>query len=182
MNQTDLKEFLDAKVELYNTTTFIKSDPIQIPHQLRDLGASKEDIEIISFLVATIAWGNRKSIITNGNRLLKIMGNSPFDFIANFTEKDTKYFSGFVHRTFNENDLNYFITALQNIYLNHHGMESLFAGSIKDDSLQYAIHKFKITFFSLPHLQRTEKHVSDPLKNSAAKRINMFLRLSLIHI
>ena len=176
MNQTDLKEFLDAKVELYNTTTFIKSDPIQIPHQLRDLGASKEDIEIISFLVATIAWGNRKSIITNGNRLLKIMGNSPFDFIANFTEKDTKYLSGFVHRTFNENDLNYFIIALQNIYLNHHGMESLFTGNIKDDSLQYAIHKFKITFFSLPHLQRTEKHISDPLKNSAAKRINMFLR------
>ena len=81
MNQTDLKEFLDAKVELYNTTTFIKSDPIQIPHQLRDLGASKEDIEIISFLVATIAWGNRKSIITNGNRLLKIMGNTPFDLL-----------------------------------------------------------------------------------------------------
>ena len=87
MNQTDLKEFLDTKVELYNTTTFIQSDPIQIPHQLRDLGAGKEDIEIISFLVATIAWGNRKSIITNGNRLVKIMGNSPFDFITNFTKK-----------------------------------------------------------------------------------------------
>ena len=90
MNQTDLKEFLDTKVELYNTSRFIQSDPIQIPHQLRDLGADKEDIEIISFLVATIAWGNRKSIITNGNRLLKIMVNSPVDFITNFTEKDTK--------------------------------------------------------------------------------------------
>ena len=125
MNQTDLKEFLDAKVELYNTTTFIKSDPIQIPHQLRDLGASKEDIEIISFLVATIAWGNRKSIITNGNRLLKIMGNSPFDFIANFTEKDTKYFSGFVHRTFNYIDFQQFIKALKHIYLQHGGLETV---------------------------------------------------------
>ena len=148
MNQTDLKEFLDTKVELYNTTRFIQSDPILIPHQLRDLGAGKEDIEIISFLVATIAWGNRKSIITNGNRLVKIMGNSPFDFITNFTKKDSKYLSGFVHRTFNENDLNYFIIALQNIYLKYRGMESLFIENIKDNSLQYAIHKFKITFFS----------------------------------
>ena len=176
MNQLDLKEFLDTKVELYNTTKFIESDPIQIPHHLRDLGASKEDIEIISFLVATIAWGNRKSIITNGNRLVQLMGNSPFDFITNFTNKDAKYLSGFVHRTFKENDLAYFIIALQHIYLNHDGMESLFSKNIKDNSLQYAIHQFKNTFFSLPHLQRTKKHVSDPLKNSAAKRINMFLR------
>ena len=176
MNQTELKEFLDSKVELYNTTKFIESDPIQIPHQLRDLGASKEDLEIIGFLVATIAWGNRKSIISNGKRLVNIMGNSPFDFITNFTKKDAKYLSGFVHRTFNENDLSYFIEALQNIYLNHHGMEFLFANNIKNHSLQYAIHQFKKAFFSLPHLQRTEKHVSDPLKNSAAKRINMFLR------
>ena len=139
MNQTDLKEFLDTKVELYNTTRFIKSDPILIPHQLRDLGAGKEDIEIISFLVATIAWGNRKSIITNGNRLVKIMGNSPFDFITNFTKKDSKYLSGFVHRTFNENDLNYFIIALQNIYLKYRGMESLFLENIKDNSFTKAM-------------------------------------------
>mgnify|MGYP000394718810 CR=1 FL=1 len=168
----ELKNFLDLKVKTYNRSSFIASDPIQIPHQF----STKEDVEIAGFLSATIAWGNRKSIITNGNRLVKIMGNSPFDFITNFTKKDSKYLSGFVHRTFNENDLNYFIIALQNIYLKYRGMESLFLENIKDNSLQYAIHKFKITFFSLPHLQRTEKHVSDPLKNSAAKRINMFLR------
>ncbi len=176
MNQKGLKEFLDSKVELYNNRKFIESDPIQIPHHLNDIGASKEDIEIIGFLVATIAWGNRKSIITNGKRLVNIMGNSPFDFIVNYTNNDSKYLSGFVHRTFNENDLNYFIVALQHIYLHHNGIESLFSRNIKGDSLQYAIHKFKKVFFSLPHLPRTEKHVSDPLKNSAAKRINMYLR------
>ena len=31
-------------------------------------------------------------------------------------------------------------------------------------------------FFEIDHLTRTQKHVSDPLNNSAAKRINMFLR------
>ena len=170
MNPLELKEFLDVKVIQYNTTNFIESDPIQIPH----LFQKKEDIEIIAFLVATIAWGNRKSIIKNGNRLVEIMGNSPYEFVLNYTEDNSDVFSGFVHRTFNELDLEYFIKALQTIYLNHNGIEAVFTNNIKNNSLQPAIHEFKKVFFSLPHLTRTEKHVSDPLKNSAAKRINMY--------
>ncbi|MFC7357028.1 TIGR02757 family protein [Jejudonia soesokkakensis] len=172
MNRAQLKEFLDEKVVLYNQPKFIESDPIQIPHQFK----LKEDIEIIGFLVATIAWGNRKSIITNGNRLVAIMGNSPYDFVMNFSEENKKNLSGFVHRTFNEDDLYYFLKALQNIYRNYGGLEAVFAAHAEKESLQLAIHHFKNTFFELPHQARTEKHVSDPLKNSAAKRINMFLR------
>ncbi len=172
MNKTELKEFLNEKVNLYNNTSFIESDPIQIPHQF----SLKEDIEIAGFLVATIAWGNRKSIINNGKKLIQIMGNSPFDFVLNFSERDTDKLSGFVHRTFNESDLAYFIKALQNIYSKHGGLEKVFADNSKKHSMQPAIHKFKQIFFSLPHEPRVEKHVSDPLKNSAAKRINMFLR------
>ena len=169
---TDLKEFLDSKVIQYNNTKFIESDPIQIPH----LFHKKEDIEIIGFLVATIAWGNRKSIIKNGKRLVEIMGNSPYDFVLNYSEKDFEKLNGFVHRTFNEFDLDYFIKALQNIYHHHNGLEMIFSNNVKNNSLQPAIHIFKQVFFRLPHLKRTEKHVSDPLKNSAAKRINMYLR------
>ena len=176
MNQNDLKDFLDVKVKEYNNKKFIESDPIQIPHQLLKYGASKNDIEIISFLVATISWGNRKSIITNSTRLLTRMNHSPYEFVMNYSKKDFHTIAGFVHRTFNDKDLNYFIFALQNIYKNHGGLESIFKNNIKDHSLQFAIHEFKKLFFSLPHPARTEKHISDPLKNSAAKRINMFLR------
>lgn len=172
MNQKELKEFLDTKVLQYNNQDFIESDPIQIPHLFR----KKEDIEIIGFLVATISWGNRKSIIKNGNRLVDIMGNSPHDFVLNYIPEDSKHISGFVHRTFNELDLNYFITALKHIYIHHKGLEAVFSKFSKDNTLQHSIHQFKKIFFSLPHLTRTEKHVSDPLKNSAAKRINMYLR------
>jgi len=172
MNQKELKEFLDAKTLQYNNRNFIQSDPIRIPH----LFQKKEDIEIIGFLVATIAWGNRKSIIKNGKRLVEIMGNSPYDFVLNFSKENSDIHSGFVHRTFNEIDLEYFIIALQNIYKNYNGLEAVFGKNIKNNSLQPAIHEFKKVFFSLPHLTRTEKHISDPLKNSAAKRINMFLR------
>ncbi len=173
MNKTQLKEFLDEKVILYNNPKFIESDPIQIPY----LFTLKEDIEIAGFLVATIAWGNRKSIINNGHRLMEMMGNSPYDFVMNFSEEtDSESLNGFVHRTFNSDDLIYFLKSLQNIYKNHGGLESVFAKYAEKDSLQTAIHHFKKTFFELPHLPRTQKHVSDPLKNSAAKRINMFLR------
>jgi uncharacterized protein (TIGR02757 family) len=172
MEKSELKSFLDEKVNIYNHPNFIESDPIQIPH----LFTLKEDIEIAGFLVATIAWGNRKSIINNGHRLMEMMGNSPYDFVMNFSEKNSGSLSPFVHRTFNNEDLFYFFKALQNIYKNHGGLEAVFTKYAEKTTLQPAIHHFKKSFFELPHLPRTQKHISDPLKNSAAKRINMFLR------
>ncbi len=172
MNQKELKEFLDEKVDFYNNPNFIETDPIQIPH----LFSTKEDIEIMGFLIATIAWGNRKSIINNGHKLVEIMGNSPYDFIQNYSEQNKKLLSGFVHRTFNEEDLHYFFLSLQHIYKKYNGLENVFKINSEKNSLQTSIHHFKNTFFTLPHSVRTRKHVSDPLKNSAAKRINMYLR------
>ena len=172
MKTSELKEFLDFKVEQYNTREFISTDPIQIPHQF----SRKEDIEISGFLTATISWGNRKSILNNANSLMGLLEYSPYDFVMNHSEADLETLDNFVHRTFNGTDLKYFIAALKNIYTHHKGMENIFSNNSSKNSLQPAIHEFKKIFFELPHEKRTEKHVSDPLKNSAAKRINMFLR------
>ncbi len=172
MKQTELKEFLDVKVLEYNRPEFIESDPIQIPH----LFNKKEDIEISGFLTATIAWGNRKSIINNAKRMMEYMDHSPFDFVKNHQEQDLQSLLPFVHRTFNGTDFITFVKGLQHIYNNHHGLEQVFSVANKQTSLQAAIHHFKKVFFEIEHLPRTQKHVSDPLKNSAAKRINMFLR------
>lgn len=172
MNKKDLKEFLDTKVEQYNNPKFIESDPIQIPHHF----IKKEDIEIAGFLTATIAWGNRKSIINNANKLMGLLDNAPYDFVLNHSDTDLEKLLPFVHRTFNGYDCIQFIKSLENIYKNHNGLEAVFAESAKKHSMQTAISKFKTTFFEIEHLQRTQKHVSDPLKNSAAKRINMMLR------
>ncbi|WP_345192736.1 TIGR02757 family protein [Algibacter agarivorans] len=172
MTKKDLKEFLDSKVVQYNNFKFIESDPIQIPH----LFTKKEDIEIAGFLTATIAWGNRKSIINNAKRMILLLENAPFDFVMNHEETDLEKLLPFVHRTFNGKDFIQFINSLQHIYKNHGGLESAFSKHAKKDSLQKSISNFKTTFFEIEHLPRTQKHVSDPLKNSAAKRINMFLR------
>nr|WP_321235451.1 TIGR02757 family protein [uncultured Psychroserpens sp.] len=172
MNQKDLKEFLDTKVEQYNHPRFIESDPIQIPHQF----SKKEDIEIAGFLTATIAWGNRKSIINNAYKMMHLLEHSPYDFIINHKDSDLDKFHGFVHRTFNSDDFIQFIKSLKHIYTTHNGLEAIFSKHTESQTLQYAIHQFKQSFFEIEHLERSKKHVSDPLKNSAAKRINMFLR------
>ncbi len=172
MNRTELKEFLDGKVIQYNNAKFIDSDPIQIPHQF----SLKEDIEISAFLTATIAWGNRKSIIKNALTMMDFLGNSPYDFVLNHKTHHLDNIEHFVHRTFNVDDFKYFISALQHIYKNHVGLENVFSKHATSNSTQGAIHEFKKIFFEISHVERTKKHISDPLNNSAAKRINMFLR------
>ena len=172
MTKNELKEFMEEKVALYNHPTFIESDPIQIPHRYQ----LKEDIEISGFLAATISWGNRKMIIKNSLKLMEIMGNSPYDYVMNHTDNQLEKFDGFVHRTFNAIDCITFIKGLKNIYESHNGLEAVFAKNQKELSVQNSISEFKKIFFEIEHPYRTQKHISDPMNNSAAKRINMFLR------
>ncbi len=172
LNKKELKDFLDSKVVQYNNSRFIESDPIQVPHEFN----KKEDIEIAAFLTATIAWGNRKSIIKNAKYMMQLLDNSPYDFVMNHQESDLEQLLPFVHRTFNGNDFIQFIKCLRHIYETHLGLENVFSKHAETNSLQKSIHQLKKVFFEIEHLQRTQKHVSDPLKNSAAKRINMFLR------
>ncbi len=172
MTHSELKEFLDFKADEFNQPKFIESDPIQIPHRF----TKKEDIEISGFLSATIAWGNRKSIIKNALVLMELMDEAPFDFVINHQNNDLEKLKSFVHRTFNGIDLIQFIKSTQYIYQNYGGYEAIFTKYQTETELQFAIHHFKKLFFEIPHTQRTEKHISDPLKGSAAKRINMFLR------
>ncbi|KGO92007.1 TIGR02757 family protein [Flavobacterium subsaxonicum] len=172
MDILELKSFLDEKVLQYNNPNFIESDPVQIPH----LFTLKEDAEIVGFLAATIAWGNRKMIINNAKKMVTLMGSSPYDFVMTHKEHHLEPLENFVHRTFNGGDFATFIKALKHIYLNHNGLEGVFAAHQQNDSLQPAINQFKKVFFEIEHQNRTQKHVSDPLAGSAAKRINMYLR------
>lgn len=170
MSDDELQEFLNEKARHYETLKFIDSDPIQIPH----LFTKKEDIEIAGFLAATIAWGQRPTIIRNANFLMQQMDMAPHQFITQFKEEDLEGFANFKHRTFNFEDLKTFLKSLQNLYKNHGGLENAFSQSPTNMALN--ISSFKQSFFEIDHLPRSTKHVSDPLKGSAAKRLNMYLR------
>lgn len=168
-----IKDLLDDKYEQFNQQGFIETDPISIPHKF----SRKEDIEIAAFLVATIAWGQRVSIIRNGHRLMELMDDAPHDFILNHSKADLKKFSSFVHRTFNGTDCIYFLTSLKNIYQKHGGLEAVFSsGQEQAPSVKEAIFQFRETFLELKHDSRTDKHVSNPMAKSSAKRLCMYLR------
>lgn len=169
MHQNELKDFLEEKYNLYNRPSFIESDPIQVPHRFSD----REDIEISAFLTASIAWGNRKMIIKNANTLIQLLDNAPLDFVKNSKDADYEKITGFVHRTFNGTDLLFFIKSLQNIYKNHGGLQALFEKDFKD--IKTTLAHFREVFFSIDYPERTTKHIPNVLKNSAAKRLNMFL-------
>ena len=172
MKHNDLKELLENRVKRYNSPEFIDSDPIQIPHLFK----KKEDIEISGFLSATIAWGQRNTIIKNASTLMERMDHAPLDFIINHSDQELKRFEGFVHRTFNYDDLLFFIEALKNIYSTYGTLETCFTPNPGDTNMKNGIKKFRDIFFSVPHMERSRKHVSDPFRNSACKRLNMFLR------
>lgn len=167
MSPDELKSFLDFKAEQYENSDFIDSDPIQIPHRF----SKKEDIEISGFLLSTIAWGNRTMIIRNGNKLMEIMENKPHQFILDFTSRDLE----FVHRTFNSQDLDFYLRSLQSIYQNGN-LEEAFSKHPGIEGIKGRIVNFRNKFLSTEHENRSEKHISNPLKNSACKRLNMFLR------
>ncbi len=170
----ELKDFLEEKFFLYNNRRFIETDPVSIPH----LFSKKEDIEIAGFLSATIAWGQRKTILRNARQLIRCMDDDPYLFILNFTDGDLEPFRKFVHRTFHADDCIYFLKSLQHIYKNHTGLSTIFATNSLSDTkdVLHSILNARKVFFELPHLKRNEKHFSDPSSGSAAKRLNMFLR------
>jgi uncharacterized protein (TIGR02757 family) len=172
MKRVALKEFLDEKVIRYNHPRFLEEDPIQVPHRF----SRKGDIEISAFLTATIAWGNRKSIVRSADRMLKLMDMAPYEFVMNHREADLRGLYKFVHRTFNGEDFTYFIRSLNYLYSEEGGLEGVLTRNTGEKSTQRAISMLKKSFFTLPHPQRTLKHISDPAKGSAAKRLNMFLR------
>ncbi len=171
LSKIDLKDFLDEKYELYNRPSFIASDPISIPHRF----TKKEDIEIAAFFAATIAWGQRPTILRNATKLMDLMDNEPYQFIMNSNKNDWKIFKGFVHRTFNETDVVYFIQSLQNIYHHHRGLEGTFSEKSKKD-IKTGIHHFRQQFLEINPTSRTAKHIANVEKNASAKRLNMFLR------
>lgn len=170
---SQIKLLLDKYIIDYNRFEFIDSDPIQIPHRF----SSKEDIEIAGFLTATISWGQRKSIIKNAYFLMDLMDNTPYNFLLEADKSDWERVSRFVHRTFNGNDCLFFLQSLKNIFLHHNGLENVFnIGYSEGNSIYDALKYFREVFISIPHEKHVTKHISDVSSNSAAKRLNMFLR------
>ena len=173
LSPSDLKALLDAMADRFNQPAFIVNDPISIPHRF----TRRQDIEVAGLFAATLAWGQRVTIIRSCERLLRLMDNAPYDFVMNHKASDLKRLDTFVHRTFNGTDLLYFIAFLQSHYRRHSSLEVLFEVPPEDLTVERGLIRFHREFFSLPdYPERTRKHVATPERKSACKRLNMYLR------
>ena len=171
----NLADFFNAKVAQYNQPSFIKDDPICVPHRFTKL----QDIEIAGFFAAVFAWGIRTTIINKTNELLKLMDDVPHDFILHHQPQDLKKLLTFKHRTFNTTDLLYFIHFLQYHYHDNSSLETAFTKwlSPTDITIEQGLIGFHQYFFSLEDFPpRTKKHIATPYKQSSCKRLNMYLR------
>lgn len=169
----NLKSFLDSKVAQYNRPEFIENDPVSIPH----LFTNKQDIEIMGFWAATLAWGQRVTIINKCKELIALMDGAPYDFVMNHEEIDLKKLLRFKHRTFNDIDTLYFIAFFRYHYTKFESLEDAFVPPGVSMGAEESLNHFRKYFFSLPdYPRRTMKHVSSPSQKSTCKRLNMFLR------
>lgn len=174
MRTQSLKDFLDEKADLFNAPEFIPQDPVSIPHRYSRL----QDIEVSGFFASLLSWGNRQTILNKTRFLMQLMQDAPYDFILNHRESDRKPFLEFRHRTFNGTDLLYFLEILQIYYSSFLSLETAFVAHLKrkDPDIRNALIGFHDMMFSGPCLVRTKKHLPTPARNSACKRMNMFLR------
>jgi uncharacterized protein (TIGR02757 family) len=174
VTNSEIKNILEQAHDEYNALSFIEFDPISIPHKFN----KKYDIEISAFLMATLSWGQRKSILKNGETLIGLMDHAPHDFVleTNFDKIKSKAIKEFVHRTFNGDDLIFFLKSLQKVYLKFGSLENLFGRfSQNENAIKEGISFFRNEFLG-NIVNRSFKHVSNPKENSACKRLNMFLR------
>jgi uncharacterized protein (TIGR02757 family) len=168
-------DLLEEKAEQYNQPEFIPHDPISIPHRF----TKKQDIEIMGFWAAVLAWGQRKTIINKCLELSELMDNAPHDFILNHQENDLKKFLNFKHRTFNATDTLYFLHFFQDYYQRHDSLEYAFSSHMDTDdvTIEKGLIGFHDLFCSSDNFpSRTRKHIATPLRKSSCKRFNMFLR------
>ena len=171
----ELEKYLNQQFHFYHNKDFIKLDPISVPHRFSKL----QDIEISAFFAAIFSWGNRKTIINKSLELMHMMDESPHEFIVSHSPSHLKKLLGFKHRTFNADDLLYFIHFLKYHYSSNNSLESAFTKNMKtsDQNIENALIGFRDYFFSLPdYLERTKKHISSPLSKSTCKRLCMMLR------
>lgn len=177
----DIIDLLNTKADYYNRPSFIVKDPISIPHQFDN----QQDIEIMGFWAAVLAWGQRPVILKKAAELIELMDGAPYDFVRNHDERDLVRFSTFKHRTFNATDTDYFLRFFQDYYQQHDSLEDAFLpadGGATSETVQPHLEAFHDRFCCLPNFpERTRKHIASPARNSSCKRLLMFLRWMVRH-
>ena len=115
----DIRELLDMEAARINNPDFIDKDPVQFPRRFSQL----QDIEIVAFLSAIIAWGNRKMICRDAERMLNLMDNEPYKYVMEEGYEDLDSDMN-LHRTFFGRHFQYFLRGLNKIYKDYGSLDA----------------------------------------------------------
>lgn len=152
---------------------FIDQDPIAIPHRYHD----RRDQEIAGFFAAIFAWGRRSVILQKSNELLGLMEHEPYEFVKAYSRKDQSKILNFKHRTFNGQDLDFYLRFLNYHFKDSDTMESLFQGESDASHVESRLTAFYDRVFRFDSNEKHAlKHISSPAKKSACKRLCLYLR------
>lgn len=171
----NLKNILDEAVSNINTPEFIPSDPVRFPH----LFSNQRDIEIVSLLISTIAWGKRQMILRNGEKLLEILHGEPYHFVCegNIDAIDSERN---IHRTFFGRDLAYYLRGLRAVYSKYETLEDFAAGcgAVADEFPAWKLVDSLNAVFDCANEGhfRSVRCLPENLESTPLKRINMALR------
>jgi len=165
----DIKEYLDQHAERINNPSFIENDPVKFPRRYKDL----RDIEIVSFLVATIAWGKRTMILRDAERMLAKTGVNPYDYVM--SEGYEKLGTSNVHRTFFENDLKYMLRGFRHFYLMYENMDQ-YMSTITDHTPHRLVEALRLSAMEANGNIHNMRCYPKDFKNTALKRINLAMR------
>lgn len=170
----DIKELLDSEAKRINNPDFIDKDPVQFPRRFSRL----QDVETVAFLSAIIAWGNRKMICRDAERMLSLMDNEPYKYVMEEGYEDLDPAMN-LHRTFFGCHFQYFLRGMHRIYKDYGSLDA-FSAYVKagDDEAP----SWKL----VGEMQKIMSDVNDGttcsqclpvnLDQTALKRVNMALR------
>lgn len=176
MTEIDLKNLLDTEAARINSPSFIDDDPVQFPRRFSDL----RDIEISALLTSGIAWGNRKMICRDCDRLLSLMDNKPYAYMMDRGYEDLPDGQN-IHRTFFTQHLKHYLRGLRAIYSRHGSLQG-FARSEEIASSEAPAWKLveginRVLAETDPaNTDLASRCLPQNLTTTALKRVNMALR------
>lgn len=170
----DIRDLLDSEVARINNVNFINKDPVQFPRRFSKL----QDIETTAFLAAMIAWGNRRMICKDADRMLSLMDNEPYLYVMEEGYEDLDPDTN-IHRTFFGKDLQYFLRGLHKIYKEYESLDA-FATAMRvgdtDAPSWKLVEEMQKIMSDVNNGATCSQCLPVNLSQTALKRVNMALR------
>jgi uncharacterized protein (TIGR02757 family) len=179
-----LRQTLNRFYREYDFEERISHDPIRFPHRYKD----PRDIEVSAFIASCFAYGRVDLFTVVVEKILSLMGKSPYDFLLGFDAKKHRRLFGDIKYRFNENDDVICLLFLLHLTLKKYSsLENAFRASYSPDDpdtgrgLAGLMEAFLRTDTSEVYKKNIKppgltQFFSSPVNGSACKRANLFLR------